>query len=86
MEAEIGHLRDGDELDVQLEGEDGEDLVAVYLVPRAVHGEHAVAVAVEGDAEVELSAGHGAREKPEVGRAAAGVDVRPVGLVRDRRH
>ena len=40
------------------ECEDGDDLVAVDRLPVTVHGEHAIAVAVERDAEV-VAAGRG---------------------------
>ena len=52
VEAEVRHHRHRDEIDSEMEREDGKDLVAVDRVPVAVHGEHAVAVAVERDAEV----------------------------------
>ena len=76
VEAEVRHHGDGDEVDAEVEREDGEDLVAVDDVAFAVDGEHAVAVAVEGDAEVEAAVGHDALQEREVGRAAADVDVR----------
>ena len=52
VEAEVRHLRDGDEVDAQVQREDGENLVAVNLVSPLVHGEHAIPVPVEGDAQV----------------------------------
>ena len=64
----------------------GEDLVAVDHLAPLVDGQHPVAVAVEGDAEVVVSGADGRLEQPEVGGAAAHVDVRAVRLVRDRRH
>ena len=57
MEAEVGHLRHGDEVDPEVEGEHGEDLVAVDHGSLRVDGEQAVAVAVEGHSEVEVAAG-----------------------------
>ena len=45
-----------------------------------VDGEHAVAVAVEGQAEVEAVAGHDLLQRADVRAAAAGVDVGAVGL------
>ena len=54
--------------------------------PLLVDREHAVAVAVERDPEVEAAVAHGLLEQREVGRAAADVDVRAVGLVADRVH
>ena len=71
VEAEVGHRRDDDALDLEVEREDSE---------------HPVAVAVECDAEVEAAAAYGLGEQTEVGRAAADVDVRPVRVVADRGH
>ena len=81
VEPEVRHLGHGDEVDAEMEGEHGEDRVAVELVPGRIHRQHAIAVAVEGDAEVEAALAHRADEEREIGRAAAGVDVRPVGPV-----
>ena len=53
-------------------------------LPALVDRKHPVAVAVEGHAEVAAFAADGLLQQPEVGRAAADVDVRPVGLVSDR--
>jgi hypothetical protein len=53
MEAEVRDRRHGDQLDTQMKGEDGEDLVAVDRAPVRVHRKHPVAVAVERDPEVE---------------------------------
>ena len=53
VEAEVRHRRDRNEVDAEVEREDGDDLVAVERVPVGVDGEHPVAVAVERDAEVE---------------------------------
>ena len=86
MEAEIRHLRDRDEVDLQVVGEDREDLVAVDRRPVRVDCEHAVAVAVEGDSEVEVALEKRAPEQREVGRAAAEVDVVAVGVGGDGRH
>ena len=63
-------------VDAQVEREDREDLVAVDRVSLAVDREHAVAVAVEGDPEVEAAVVDDALQEREVGRAAADVDVR----------
>ena len=52
VETEVGHHGDGDEVDIQVEREDGEDLVAVDRVAVTVDREHPVAVTVERDAEV----------------------------------
>ena len=52
VEAEVRHLRDGDRVDAEVEGEDRDDLVAVDELSALVDREHPVAVAVEGDAEV----------------------------------
>ena len=69
-----------------VEREDRDDLVAVDDLALLVDREHAVAVAVEGDPEVEAAVDDGALEEREVGRAAADVDVRAVGVVADRVH
>ena len=63
VEAEVRHRRDGDALDAEVEREDREDLVAVDRLAALVHGEHPVAVAVEGDAEVEAAAANGLGEQ-----------------------
>ena len=52
VEAEVRHLRDGDEVDAEVEREHGDDRVTVDRLAPLVHGQHAVAVAVEGDPEV----------------------------------
>ena len=44
-------------LGLQVLGEDGDDEVAVHQLAGGVDGEHAVAVAVEGEAEVEAVGG-----------------------------
>ena len=84
VEAEIGHHGDRDLVDLLVEREDRDDLVAVDNVALLVDGEHAVAVAVEGDPEVEAAVEDGALQEREVGRAAADIDVRAVGRVADR--
>ena len=63
VEAEVRHHGHRDEIDPEVEREHGQDLVAVDLVPVSVHGEHAVAVAVEGDAEVEPAGTDGRLEE-----------------------
>ncbi len=86
MEAEVRHHGDGDDLHAEREREDREDLIAVHDVAALVDGEHAVAVAVERDAEIERLAPHELLQAGQVGRPAADVDVRPVGLDADRVH
>ncbi len=86
VEAEIRHRRHRDRLDAEREREDRDDLVAVDRRARLVDREHPVAVPVERDAEVEAAVADGLAERAKVGRAAADVDVRPVGRVADRRH
>ncbi len=92
VEAVVGHHRDdhppAGEAPGALEVQRGErhQLVAVHDLPGAVHGEHAVAVAVEGEADGVAAREHVARELAHVGGAAAGVDVAPVGVLRDHRH
>ena len=56
VEAEVRHLRDRDEVDAEVEREDRDDPVAVDDLAALVDREHAVAVAVEGDPEVEAAA------------------------------
>ena len=55
VEAEVRHLRDGDDVDAEVEREDRDDPVAVDELAALVDREHAVAVAVERDAEVEAA-------------------------------
>ena len=65
-------------------GGEGDQLVAVVDAAVAVDREHAVAVAVEGEADLGLGGGDPLGERLDVGGAAAGVDVAPVGLDPDR--
>ena len=55
VEAEVGHHRHGDAVDLEVEREDRDDLVAVDRLAALVDREHPVAVAVEGDPEVEAA-------------------------------
>ena len=66
--------------------EDRDDLIAVDSGAVLVDREHAVTVAVECDAEVELPPVTQVLQRCKVGRTAADVDVRAVGLVADRLH
>ena len=75
VEAEVGHLGDRHQIDAEVQGQDGEDLIAVDRLAGGGHGQHAVAVAVEGDAEVAAVLDDRAREQRQIGRAAAVVDV-----------
>src|SRR5438876_2656161 len=86
VEAEVRHHRDRDELDLQVESEDRENLVAVDGVAACVDGKHAVAVPVEGDSEVVTSVDDDGLKEREVGRPAADVDVVPVGVGSNRLH
>ena len=86
VEAEIRHHGDGHELDAELRRQDGEDLIPVHDLARRVDREHPVAVAVERDSEVESGVDDRPAQGGEVGRAAAFVDVRPVGIGADRGH
>ena len=52
VEPEVRHHRDRDELDLEIEHQDREDLVAVDDLPARVDRQHPVAVAVERDPEV----------------------------------
>ena len=65
-------------------GGQGDQLVAVVDAAVAVDRQHPVAVAVEGEADLGLGAGDALGQRLEVGGAAAGVDVAPVGLDADR--
>ena len=86
VEAEVRHHGDRHLVDLLVEREDRDDLVAVDRLAPFVDREHAVAVAVERDPEVEPAVEHGLLQEREIGRAAADVDVRTVGLVADRVH
>ena len=61
-------------------------LVAVDHRALAVHRQHPVAVAVEGEADVVSPGAHALGERVHVSRAAAVVDVAAVGLDGDRLH
>ncbi len=84
LEAEVRHHRADDGLLAELagvphrEGQDGEDLVAVDLLARRVHGEAAVGVAVVRDAQVGAVLDDGGAQQVQVGGAAAVVDVQAV--------
>jgi hypothetical protein len=67
-----------------MEHQDRQDLVAVHDLASGVHGQHPVAVAVERDPEVRTGLRNNLLQVSKVGRAAADVDVRPVGLGADR--
>ena len=64
----------------------GDDLVAVERDAVAAHGQHPVAVAVEGQAQVGAGRRHRRGQQRQVGGAAAVVDVHAVGFDADRRH
>ena len=86
VEAEVRHHRDRDEVDAEVEREDGEDLVAVDDV--AAPSTASIRSPSPSNATPRSSAAlaHGLLQQREVGRAAADVDVRAVGLVADRGH
>ena len=86
VEAEVRHHGDGHEVDVESQREDREDGVAVERLPPLVDGEQAVAVPVERDPQVETALDHLLAQSRKVGRAAADVDVRAVGLHPDGVH
>ena len=69
-----------------MEREHGDDLVTVHLLAALVDREHAVAVAVEGDAEVAAARRARPAQQREVGGAAAVVDVRGRRARADRVH
>jgi hypothetical protein len=81
VEAEVRHDRHRDAGHAAVQDREREQLVAVDDRAGAVDGEHAVAVAVEREADV--VAVDARRERVDVGRADAVVDVAPVGLVGD---
>src|SRR5579875_17074 len=86
VEPLVRHLGDGDDVDPEVEREHGDDLVAVDHLAALVHREHPVAVAVEGDTEVEPLVADETPQGAEVGGAAADVDqVAAVGRA-DRDH
>jgi len=60
VEAEVRHHGDRDLVDLLVQGEDRNDLVSVDRFAVLVDREHAVAVAVEGDAEVVAALDDGA--------------------------
>lgn len=90
LEAEVGHDGGHDGVLPQRPGlphaqrQDREDLVAVDLVARVVHGQAAVGVPVVGDTEVGAVLDHRGPELVQVGGAAGVVDVQPVRLGADR--
>ena len=86
VEAEVRHARDRDEIDAEVQREDRDDLVAVHHRAVAVDREHAVAVTIEGDAEIEPAVAHGLLQERKVRRAAPDVDVVAIRRVPDRRH
>ena len=91
-QAEVRHHRCDDGVTaelaafVQVEGDDRQHLVAVDEVAALVDRDHAVGVAVERQARVGTRSHDGLLELGGVGRAAAGVDVRAVGLVVEHTH
>ncbi len=64
----------------------GDDLVAVDDLALLVDREHAIAVAVERDADVVAELDDRALQQREVGGAAADVDVLAVRRIADRVH
>src|SRR5439155_12397778 len=69
VKAEVRHLRDRDDVDIEVIGEDRQDLIAVDRSAVCVDGEYPVAVSVEGDPEVEVTLQHRPLEQRQVGRA-----------------
>ena len=90
-ESEVGHHGDGDGVPGQasplgqVEGEEGEQHVAVDDGAGVVDRDHPVGVAVEGQAEVGLVLDDRSTQLRRVGRAALVVDVGPVGRGVQRR-
>ena len=89
LETEVAHQR-ADYRTAQRPGgqaiahEQEQQVVAVADRSVRVDHLHAIAVAVEGDAEVGAALAHGRLQQAQVGRAAAGVDVEAVRLRADR--
>ena len=63
VESEIRHLGHGHEVDPEMRCDNREDPVAVHLVSGRVHREHAVAVPVECDAQMDVVGPHGLAEQ-----------------------
>jgi len=63
---------------------ESDQIIAVADRPFTVHREHAIAVPVEGEAEIGARGRDVGDQVLDVGRAAAGIDVAPVGLGGDR--
>src|SRR6185437_10338220 len=74
VEAEVRHRGHGNSIDVEVECEDGEDLISVERLAPLVDGQHPIAVAVERDSEVEAAASDDVGQRAKVGRPAADVD------------
>ena len=66
---------------LHLPGQDGQGTIAIHEAPPLIHEDHAVTIAVEGDAQVgsllDHCLGQGVRSKVLVG----GVDVEPIGCI-----
>src|SRR3954470_19849501 len=84
VEAEVGHRRHRNQIDTEVQCEYRDDLIAVDDVPVLVDSEHAITVAVECNAEMELAARHELLQSSKIGGTAADVDVVAVRLVADR--
>ena len=84
VQPEVRHHRDGDQLDLEVQHQNREDLVAVDDLASRVDREHPVAVPVERNPEVGPRLSNSLLQSPEVGCAAADIDVRPVGVGADR--
>ena len=65
--------------ELEIAGEQGDDLVAVHDRAGRVDREHAIGVAVERDAEVEAAHDHALRELVEVRGAAWSLMLTPSG-------
>ena len=70
----------------QVQGGEGDELVAVDDGPGAVDRQHAVAVAVQREADRVAAVDDRLRQRVDVGRAAALVDVASVGGVVEGGH
>jgi hypothetical protein len=77
VEAEVRHLRDGDDVDAEVKGDDRNDLVAVELCPPASTASMRSPSPSKATPRSKLAA-HDVSRGGQVGRAAADVDVRAV--------
>ena len=86
LETQVGHHRGNDPVGRQLarlpQGRtpEIEDLVAIHHTPPAIHGQHPVGVAIEGEAHGGSGLEHRAPQGFEMGAAATLIDSATIGL------